>query len=112
MAGGALVGIDEPAIEQEALHPQRPLLVIGARQINVRRQVLDRRPRHVDVPGPGVAQGTVEREHARLPVAVKDRLVAPPLARAAGRPAAPVMPPVPGPAPGLSKPVPLMPSPG
>src|SRR5262245_44065250 len=74
-AGGELVGLDEAALEQHVLEPDRPLLVIGPRQVVGGRQLLDRRPRHVNVPLAGKTHGAVERDAAAFPGGVEYRLV-------------------------------------
>ena len=54
---------------------QRPFSVIGARKIDLRRQLLDAGAPFVDGPGADHAHGAVEREAAAFPRVVKDRLV-------------------------------------
>src|SRR5262249_49786813 len=61
--------------EQQLLEPQRPLLVVSHGEIVVRRHLLDRGARPVDVPHLGVAHGAVERERPPFPLAVERRLV-------------------------------------
>ena len=75
MAGHDLVGVDQAACEQELFQPIGPFLVVRHAEIAKRWQLLDRCPRHVDVPHPGVAHGAVHGESAPLPVGMEHRLV-------------------------------------
>src|SRR5262249_11439058 len=52
-----------------------PFLVIGRRQVLLRRHPLDRVPELVEVVDAVADQGAVEREHVRLPVGVEGGLV-------------------------------------
>src|SRR5262245_12213864 len=73
-ACGDLVGADIATLDEVVLHAELPFLVIGARQIDVRRQRFAREPAHVDVPGAGRAHGAVHRHDAGFPRGVKHRL--------------------------------------
>ncbi len=75
MAGLHLVGIGKAALDHQIFQPQRPFLVIGAGQIDVRRQFFDAGARLVDGPDAGVAHGAVEREAAAFPLRMEDGLV-------------------------------------
>src|SRR5579862_3827465 len=75
MAGFDLIGVGQAELDHEVFQPHRPFAVIGAGQINVRRQLLDAEAGLVDGPDAGVAHGAVEREGAALPRRVKYRLV-------------------------------------
>src|SRR5215472_2935348 len=52
----------------------KPLLVVGRRQILLRRYPLDRVPELIEVVDATADQRPVESEHVRLPVSVKGRL--------------------------------------
>src|SRR5262249_34153340 len=69
------VDADEALAQQVLLHPQRPALVIGGREIDRGRQHLLRGARHVDVPGTRVGYGALHCQHASLPGGVEHRLV-------------------------------------
>src|SRR3984957_4952025 len=75
MAGFDLIGAGQAELDDEVFQPHRPFPVIGAGQINVRRQALDAEAGLVDGPDAGVAHGAVERERAAFPRRVKYRLV-------------------------------------
>jgi hypothetical protein len=75
VAGRDLVRIDEAALDQHSLEAEKPALVIGAGEIDLRREQLACVTRRIDVPETGRAHGPVHRQHAAFPAFVKHRLV-------------------------------------
>ena len=75
MPGRDLIGACEPTLDQVRLHGELPALVIGDAEIGLRRELLLRCPRHVDVPSAGIGHGPLQREHASFPGRVERRLV-------------------------------------
>src|SRR5262249_34692021 len=65
----------QPMLKDLLLEPAGPALVVGARQIEMRREHLLFGARHVDVPESGRAHEHLHRERAPLPVGMKHRLV-------------------------------------
>ena len=59
--GGKLVRRHQSAGDDLRLHRAFPALVVGGAEREVRRQMLARVARHVDVPGAGCAHGAVAR---------------------------------------------------
>src|ERR1700683_980598 len=75
VSGFDLVGIGEAHFDDEFFQPYRPLLVVGRRQVEPRRQALNAVACLIDGPDAGVAHGAIEREGASLPLRVEDWLV-------------------------------------
>src|SRR5262245_9533346 len=75
MAGGKLVGTGVTALDEVALHGQRPALVIGRAEIGSWREPLLREAGRIDGPRPGIAERALHRQHAAFPWGMKDRLV-------------------------------------
>jgi len=54
---------------------QKPLLVVGAGQVDRRRHLFDGVAAGIDGPGAEDADGAAHRQHAPLPAVMKDRLI-------------------------------------
>src|SRR4051794_40883099 len=109
MAGGDFLPGEIAFLDQHLLEPEKPFLVIGARQVHVRRQRLAIEARGVDVEGARRAHRAHHGENTRFPLLVKHRLVWPRPHPSGPPPSPPVVDAVHEGAPGvLGKPVPIM----
>src|SRR6185437_1935413 len=72
---GDLILSDKALGDQHVLEPEQPLLVVGARQIDMRGQGLAVEARSIDVEGAGRAHGPHHRQHAAFPPRMEHRLV-------------------------------------
>jgi hypothetical protein len=75
VTGGKLVGIGKTALDDVALYGQRPALVIGRGEIDLRRQPLLRKAGGIERPRSGIAHRDLHRENAPFPWRMKHRLV-------------------------------------
>src|SRR5262249_17814550 len=70
-----LVRTGVTALDEVALHGQRPALVIGRGKIGAWRELLLREAGRIDGPRPGIAERALHRQHAAFPRGMKDRFV-------------------------------------
>src|ERR1051325_10000302 len=75
MTGGELIRSGKAKIGELLFHAQFPFFVIGAAEINRRRQLLAGKARLIDHPNARVAQCAIKCLGAGLPVGVKNRLI-------------------------------------
>ena len=75
MAAGQFSSADEACLQKQRLRPQMPFPVIGAGEVNLRRQTFDAIAPLVDVPDARRHQRPADSHYAALPDIVKRRLV-------------------------------------
>src|SRR6516165_1335981 len=109
MSLGDFVRADKALVDQEIFETEQPFLVVGAGEIDMRRQGLAIETGRVDVEGARSPQRAHHRQHAALPFRVEHRLIGLRLDLAKAVHAAHVVHAIHDGAPGVfGKPVPIM----